>query len=182
MCLLSQKARSGMPAPYRRPSLRKNTMQTVPEHAQDLPAKPSDLSGPTDPLRVTGVVLSALPSDTLTPDGPQRYTVTASLSRRPDPLEVEFIHDEATQRRLEEAGFGEASLRLADRRLLISGTNLQELRNGLAPVVGTIVRAATMKALAQKELALQARADLDEAERERILRVAEAAAEIDFGA
>jgi hypothetical protein len=48
-------------------------------------------------------------------------------------------------------------------------------------VIGTIVRTATLAALAQKELARQARADLDEAERERILRVAEAAAAIDFG-
>ncbi|MCH6472424.1 hypothetical protein [Sinomonas terrae] len=157
-------------------------MNTIPEHAEALlPAAPGDLSGPGDPLRVTGVVLSALPSDTLTPEGPQRYTVTASLSRRPDPLEVESIHSDATRRHLEQAGFGQAGLRLADRRLLISGTSLQELRNGLAAVVGTIVRTATLAALAQKELARQSRADLDEAERERILRVAEAAAAIDFG-
>jgi hypothetical protein len=157
-------------------------MPTIPEHAERiLPATPGDLSGPEDPLRVTGVVLSSLPSDTLTPEGPQRYTVTASLSRRPDPLEVESIHGEATQRHLEEAGFGQAGLRLADRRLLISGTSLEELRNGLATVIGTIVRTATLAALAQKELARQTRADLDEAERERILRVAEAAATIDFG-
>ncbi|GAA2202186.1 hypothetical protein GCM10009849_29600 [Sinomonas flava] len=157
-------------------------MQTVPEQTQDVLAKPRDLSGPEDPLRVTGVVLSALPPDTLTPEGPERYTVTASLSRRPDPEEVESIQDQSTQTRLEEAGFGHAALHVADRRLLISGTNLDELRNGLAAVIGTLVRAATMKALARKELARQARADLDEAERERFLRVAEAAAEIDFGA
>ncbi|WP_334173295.1 hypothetical protein [Sinomonas sp.] len=130
---------------------------------------------------MTAVVLGALPSDTLTPEGPERYTVTAALSRRPDPLEVESIHDPATQRRLEEAGFGQAGLLIADRRLLISGTNLQELRNGLASVVGTIVRAASLKAMAQKELARQAMADLSEAEHERLLRVAEAAAAIDFG-
>jgi seryl-tRNA synthetase len=104
--------------------------------------------------------------DTLTPEGPERYTVTASLSRRPDPSEVESL----------------PALRVADRRLLISGTNLQELRNGLAAAVGTIVRTASMKVLAEKELARRAMADLDEAERERLLRVAEAAAAIDFGA
>jgi hypothetical protein len=120
--------------------------------------------------------------DTLTPEGPERYTVTASLSRRPDPSEVESLHAPATERRLEEAGYGQAALRVADRRLLISGTNLQELRNGLAAAVGTIVRTASMKVLAEKELARRAMADLDEAERERLLRVAEAAAAIDFGA
>lgn len=157
-------------------------MSTAPERAEGPHPTSGDSAGPGDPLRVTGVVLSALPPDTLTSEGPPRYTVTASLSRRPDPLEIDAIQDPAVQRRLEEAGFAQAGLRIADRRLLISGTNLQELRNGLAAVVGGIVRTATMAALAQKELALQARIDLSKAEHERLLRVAEEAAAIDFGA
>ncbi|WP_229231518.1 hypothetical protein [Sinomonas cyclohexanicum] len=131
---------------------------------------------------MTGIVLSALPSEALTPGGHQRYTVAASLSRRPDPLEIEAVHAQSARRKLEEAGFGHAGLQIADRRLLIFGTNLEELRDGLARVVGGIVRTATLKALTEKELARQARADLDEAERERFLRVAKAAAAIDFEA
>jgi hypothetical protein len=156
-------------------------MNSTPQRTEDLFARPGDLTGPEDPLRVTGIVLSSLPAETLTSEGPQRYTVTASLSRRPDPLEIEAVHAEATRRKLEEAGFGHAGLEIADRRLLISDTSLEELRDGLAQVVGAIVRTATLKALAQKDLARQARADLDEAEHERFLRVAEQAAAIDFG-
>jgi hypothetical protein len=155
-------------------------MNTTPEHADGLFSKSSDMSGPGDPSEPA--VSSAAPAGPTpsTSGGPERYAVTASLSRRPPPA-IEPIHTAGTRRHLEDAGFAQASLPLADRRLLINGTNLQELRNGLAALVGTIMRAGSLKALAEREIARQAQADLSDAEHARLLRMGETAAAIDFG-
>lgn len=90
---------------------------------------------PSAELEVGDVLASALPATLLTPESPERYTVSAVFTRRPARTEIDAIHDNRTREALSTAGYPTVELRVSDRRLEISNTNLEELTGGLAAAI-----------------------------------------------
>lgn len=87
-----------------------------------------------DFLRVVSVLEPGLPAELGTPAQPASYTVPLVFSRRVSPRERQHIEDPRTAARIVEEGSGGPGLRLvvSDRRLLVEGTTLEQLRDGLA--------------------------------------------------
>lgn len=135
----------------------------------------------TEPaLTLSGVLASALPHDLGTARGPSRYTVPAVFSRRPQPREVDLLHGAGTSRRLADAGYSDVELHVSDRRLLITNTNLADLKAGLAHLIGTILAEVSLQASqerSQREEELDALGQLEE---QRLEALRQAAAEIHF--
>lgn len=90
---------------------------------------------PSTELEVGAVLADTLPPTLLTPEAPERYTVSAVFTRRPGRAEIDAIHDTHTRDALTAAGYPTAELRVSDRRLEIGNTNLQELTDGLAAAI-----------------------------------------------
>ncbi|MBN9630960.1 MAG: hypothetical protein J0I18_10165 [Actinobacteria bacterium] len=88
-----------------------------------------------DELRVGAILAEALPVELLTAEAPDRYTVLAVFNRRPSRAEIDEIQGNTTRMSLTEAGHPTVELRVSDRRLEISNTNLEELAGGLATVI-----------------------------------------------
>jgi hypothetical protein len=121
-------------------------------------------------LTLTGIVAESLPPALGTSDEPERYMVPALFTRRPNAKEVALIEDESTRQQLAAAGYDQVRLTVADHRLDIAGTNIKELKAGLATFIATMLheasitlatkeatRVADLKALADRE---QRRSDL----------------------
>lgn len=119
----------------------------------------------TDVLGLRSVLAGSLPPTLGTPDAPERYTVEAVFSRRPESLEVRAMTGAETRRRLADAGYPLTELSVTDRRLEIAGTNLDDLRDGLGRVLADLLahisqeirrdrveRAAALEANAAREL------------------------------
>lgn len=117
-----------------------------------------------EPFAVDHILVSDLPSTLGTLEAPERYTVTAVFTRRPLPQELDLLAASDVDDRLTEAGYPAVRLRTADRRLLIDNTNLAELRDGLARLIGSMLddiggRVATTRSAQAKDAAeLAARA------------------------
>jgi hypothetical protein len=122
-------------------------------------------SPPVD-LAVHGVLAEALPLDLGELRGPAKYTVTSVFTRRPLAEEISLIQGPATHERLSAAGYPDVALRVADRRLEIGSTSLDELKGGLAALIadtlyrigvtvadGQATRDATAKKAGDRELA-----------------------------
>jgi hypothetical protein len=92
------------------------------------------------PLRLVSVLSGGLPATLGTPDAPRIYTVPAVFSRQVSAGERIAIQSSASSRRLADAGFPRVTLHVADRRLLIGNTNLDELGAGLAHAVAELLR------------------------------------------
>ena len=97
-------------------------------------------------LRLTSVLSGGLPATLGTPGAPTLYTVPAVFSRQVSAAERLAIQAPETVRRLADAGYPRVTLDVADRRLLIGSTNLDQLRDGLAhelaePYRGSVVDA-----------------------------------------
>lgn len=92
-------------------------------------------TGETGPLGLSSVLVASLPATLLTDAAPDRYTVEAIFTRRPDPDEVSAIIGEETRALLARSGSPEVSLAVSDRRLEIAGTSLEQLRDGLAELL-----------------------------------------------
>src|SRR6478736_10570105 len=131
-------------------------------------------------LSVSGVLASALPHDLGTAQGPTRYTVPAVFSRRPQPREVDLLHGSGTRQRLADAGYSDVELRVSDRRLLITNTNLQDLKSGLAHLVGTILRDISVQAEAERAHRSEELDALGLLEEQRLEAIRQSAAEIHF--
>lgn len=86
-------------------------------------------------LGLETVLVGSLPATLMTNDAPDRYTVAAVFTRKTDPVEVAAIEGDETRAYLSAIGFPTIELRVADRRLEIANTNLEELRDGLASVI-----------------------------------------------
>lgn len=86
-------------------------------------------------LGLGSVLVGSLPAALMTDDAPDRYTVEAVFSRRPDRDEVTEILGGATREFLASAGYPTVEVTVSDRRLEIANTNLEELRDGLAGVL-----------------------------------------------
>ncbi|GIG20316.1 hypothetical protein Cch01nite_10400 [Cellulomonas chitinilytica] len=99
----------------------------------------------TDDLHLLSVLESGLPAQLGTVDEPATYTVPIVVSRQVTPGERARLEDPETARRLAvRTGTRQngESLRLvvSDRRLLIENTTLDELRDGLADALSTMLQ------------------------------------------
>ena len=131
-------------------------------------------------LALSGVLASALPHDLGTAKAASRYIVPVVFSRRPQPRELDLLHDQSVTRRLAEEGYSDVELRVSDRRLLITNTNLQDLKSGLAHLVGTILREISVQADAERAHRSEELDTLGLLEEQRIEAVRRSAADISF--
>jgi len=93
----------------------------------------SDADVPT--LGLGSVLVGSLPAALMTEAAPERYTVEAVFTRRPERGEITAILGSETRDRLAKAGYPTVEVTISDRRLEIANTNLEELRDGLASVL-----------------------------------------------
>lgn len=85
----------------------------------------------TEPLGLTSILASSLPLTLLTDSAPERYVVEAVFNRRVEAAEVALLLGPQTREFLDRRGHPDVQLTVSDRRLVIAGTNLEELRDGL---------------------------------------------------
>ncbi|WFR84512.1 hypothetical protein [Arthrobacter sp. Y-9] len=130
-----------------------------------------------EPLRLQGVLFSGIRDGVEEDPRVEKYTVPAILSRRPTPAERRLMAQVASAGHLAAAGYPDVELILSDRRLDITNTSLEELKSGLALLLGALVRDLAERA----REAVDSDADFSsrpaESKRERLRR---AAAEIQF--
>jgi hypothetical protein len=131
-------------------------------------------------LGLGAVLADALPSTLLTPDAPERYTVSAVFTRRPTRPEIESILGPETRDTLNRAGYSTVEVRVSDRRLEISNTNLAELNSGLAGVIAQRLHEIGLRVVADHERFAAELRDATERETDRVALVALAAAAITF--
>ncbi|WP_394554545.1 hypothetical protein ACDF64_07645 [Agromyces sp. MMS24-JH15] len=129
---------------------------------------------------VTHILVNELPADLGSPDAPSRYDVAAVFTRRPLPRELDLLKHPDVGARLAEEGYGEVALHVADRRLIIEHTNLDELAAGLATVIGRILADIGAQAATEKVDRDASAAELVRAEETRAAAIVSAAARIDF--
>ncbi len=132
------------------------------------------------PLTLTGILASALPKDLGTARAPSRYVVPVVFSRRPEPRESDLLQGSSISRRLDEAGYSDVELRVSDRRLLITNTNLVDLKSGLAQLLGIILNEVTTQADGERTERAEELDALGIIEEQRLEAIRRAAAEIHF--
>lgn len=108
-----------------------------------------------EPLGLSTVLLGSLPTTLLTDDAPDRYTVEAVFTRRPDPDEITHILGDETHTFLTERGYTSAVLTVSDRRLDIANTSLEELRDGLGSIIAERLADITAAVKNRRELAAE---------------------------
>lgn len=96
-------------------------------------------------LGLDSVLVASLPAALMTEAAPERYTVEAVFTRRPEKAEVAEIMGTRTRDDLVSAGYPTVELTVADRRLVIADTNLGELRDGLAAFIAGRLAAISME-------------------------------------
>ena len=95
-----------------------------------------------EPLSLSQILLGTLPPNLLTDSAPETYRVEVVFNRGPKAEEVEEILSESTQSTLVEAGYTDITLHIANHRLVIDGSNLKELHDGLAKRLADILESA----------------------------------------
>lgn len=134
------------------------------------------------PLGVSSVLVGSLPATLLTTAAPDRYTVEAVFTRRPAPDEVAEIVGEATQHGLSQAGYPHVTLSVADRRLVIHDTTLEELRDGLADALSSRLSEISTHLRRVQEATATALQGVADREAERAAAVAALAESVTFPA
>jgi len=86
-------------------------------------------------LGLGSVLAASLPAALMTDDAPDRYTVEAVFTRRPEKEEIDEILGAGTREALAQAGYANVEVTVSDRRMEIANTTLEELRDGLASVL-----------------------------------------------
>ena len=104
-------------------------------------------------LGLASVLVASLPAALMTEAAPDRYTVEAVFTRRPEKEEVAEIVGTRTRDVLVSAGYPTVALAVADRRLVIADTNLEELRDGLAAVIADRLAAISTQIHARQDAA-----------------------------
>jgi len=133
-------------------------------------------------LGLGSVLVGSLPATLLTDQAPERYTVEAVFTRRPERDEVAQILGGETRAFLARAGYSTVEVAVSDRRLEIANTNLEELRDGLADVLAE--RLAQISADVQgrqRDAAARFQVAADH-EQQRAAAVAALAESVTFGA
>lgn len=153
---------------------------TIPTSQTDEPSAPAENA---HALRLVSVLATGLPAELGTPHEPAHYTVPAVFSRRVTQEERARIEDPATASALAEATGLDHRLQLtvSDRRLLIKGTNLAELTDGLATAIGAMLARLDQDLHSEHDERAAAGEVLHTAERQRFEAVSQAAAKIRFG-
>ncbi|MEV8023775.1 hypothetical protein [Microbacterium sp. NPDC080220] len=136
--------------------------------------------GTADVLGLRSVLVGSLPAGLMTPAAPERYTVEAVFDRRPEKAELDEIVGDDTARLLAGAGYGSVTLTVADRRLEIHGTTLEQLHDGLAAFLADrLADISTDLRARQAEVETQTM-DLAARENDRAAAVATLAATVSF--
>jgi len=117
------------------------------------------------------VLDSALPHELGTADEPERYLVAAVFSRQVLPEERALIEASDALARLAERGYPGVGLKVADRRLEITGTNLAMLAAGLAAEIAALLRDVEQQVVTARERRDDERVRWSEAEALRAARV-----------
>ncbi|MCK2037453.1 hypothetical protein KZC51_15070 [Microbacterium sp. SSW1-49] len=139
------------------------------------------IAGPSpDLLGLEHVLIGSLPATLLTDDAPDRYTVEAVFTRKTDRDEVAAIQGSEMRAHLSANGYPTVELRVADRRLEIANTNLEELRDGLAAVIAERLATISADLLADREIAAHRYQDASDREQVRAASVAALAESVVF--
>jgi len=144
------------------------------------PASPVERAVSTSPLGLSSVLAGSLPPALGTAEAPDRYTVAAVFTRRPERAEIERIVGDDTRDALTAAGYSTIQLTVSDRRLEIANTNLEELRSGLATWIADRLVAITSGMLEARAAAAAARLRSSADESERAAAVALLAQTVSF--
>jgi hypothetical protein len=131
-------------------------------------------------LGLETVLVGSLPATLLTDDAPDRYTVEAVFTRKTDRDEVAAIQGSEMRAHLSANGYPTVELRVADRRLEIANTNLEELRDGLAAVIAERLAEISADLLADREIAAHRFQDASDREQVRAASVAALAESVIF--
>ncbi|WP_449277388.1 hypothetical protein [Leucobacter sp. GX24907] len=135
---------------------------------------------PLNALGVGAVMIGSLPATLFSEQAPSKYVVEAVFTRRPEPGEIDGIHGDATTVFLADRGYAGVRLSVADRRLRIEETTLEELRDGLAAVIAERLAAVSARVqLHHRESAARAEKQR-EFERDRETAVRELAESVVF--
>lgn len=149
-------------------------------YRQDMNAQLKIAGQSPEPLGLGSVLIGSLPDTLLTERAPDRYTVEAVFTRRTDHDEVVAIQSAATRSFLSANGFPTVELRVADRRLEIANTNLEELRDGLAAVLAERLADISSSLLAERHEREHRVQDASDREQVRAASVAALAESIGF--
>lgn len=133
-----------------------------------------------EPFGVSHILVTELPTTIGTPDEPPRYDVAAVFTRRPAERELALLATPEVETRLAQAGYTGVRLHASDRRLIIEQTNLAELADGLAALIGDILLDLGNRAAAEQLSRDTSAADRERTEHDRAGAVLEAAKRIDF--
>jgi len=131
-------------------------------------------------LGLGSVLVGSLPAALMTEDAPDRYTVEAVFSRRPEREEVTAILGDETRDSLTKSGYPTVEVTVSDRRLEIANTNLEELRDGLASVLADRLAEISAVVRTTREAAATRFADAAASENERTTAVTALAASVTF--
>jgi hypothetical protein len=131
-------------------------------------------------LGVGSILVASLPAALLTDDAPDRYTVEGVFTRKPSREEIAAILSPETRDRLSEDGYSTVEVTVSDRRLVISNTNLEELRSGLATLIAEILFDIDTDARASAALTAGLLREATEQEHQRAAAVVALAAAVAF--
>lgn len=131
-------------------------------------------------LGLGSILVGSLPATLLTEDAPDRYTVEAVFTRRADRDEVAAIEGGDMRAHLSAAGYPTVELRVADRRLEVANTNLEELRDGLAALLADRLAEISAALMAEREITAQHFQTASVREQERAAAVAALAESVAF--
>lgn len=132
-------------------------------------------------LGLGSVLVGSLPATLLTDRAPDRYTVEAVFTRRPERDEVAQILGSETRAFLARAGYSTVEVTVSDRRLEIANTNLEELRDGLADVLTERLAQISADVQGQQRNAAARFQVAADHEQERAAAVAALAESVTFG-
>lgn len=145
--------------------------------------KPLRDSTPTihDPLTVGSVLMDSLPGTLFTDEAPEKYMVAAVFNRRPEPEEIQAVLGHTVKQQLASAGYPNVELGVSNRRLEISNTCLEELRDGLASAIaGALAQQNERLQHQRRAAAAQFKKETDE-ETQRVQAVQNLASSVSFG-
>lgn len=131
-------------------------------------------------LGLGSVLIGSLPATLLTETAPERYTVEAVFTRKTDRDEVAAIEGDKTRAYLSAHGFPTVELHVADRRLEIANTNLEELRDGLGAVLATLLAEISTALRTERMFAADRYEQATHREQERAAAVAALAESVSF--
>jgi len=131
-------------------------------------------------LGLGSVLVDSLPTELMTADAPDRYTVEAVFTRRPEQDEVRGILGDGTRDLLAKAGYPAVRITVADRRLVIANTSLEELRDGLSRILAERLAEISAGVHSRQQAAADRLQHAAETEHERLAAVTALAESVRF--